>query len=53
MLTSLQPDGVNRIHSLKYLRSTKFGCSDIGIRKSEFVRKTFVTAIIDISLKRS
>jgi len=30
----------NRIHSLKYLRSTTLGCKDIGIRKSEFVAKT-------------
>ena len=31
---------LNRIQSLKYLRSTTFGCRDIGIRKSEFVSKT-------------
>ena len=30
----------NRIHSLKYLRSTTFGFKDIVIRKSEFVAKT-------------
>jgi len=30
----------NRIHSLKYLRSTTLGCRDIRIRKSEFVSKT-------------
>ena len=30
----------NRIHSLKFLRSTTLGCRDIGIRKSEFVSKT-------------
>ena len=30
----------NRIHSLKYLRSTKFGSKDIVIRKTEFVAKT-------------
>ena len=30
----------NRIHSLKYLRSTTFGSKDIVIRKSEFVSKT-------------
>ena len=30
----------NRIHSLKYLRSTALGLKDIGIRKSEFVTKT-------------
>ena len=30
----------NRIHSLKYLRSTTFGSKDIVIRKSEFVAKT-------------
>jgi len=30
----------NRIHSLKYLRSTTLCCRDIGIRKSEFVSKT-------------
>ena len=28
----------NRIHSLKYLRSTTLGCKDIGIRKSELHR---------------
>ena len=27
----------NRTHCLKYLRSTKSGCKDIGIRKFEFV----------------
>ena len=27
----------NRIHSLKYLRSTTLGCKDIRIRKFEFV----------------
>ena len=48
---SLQPDGVNlfyfkhsflsdRIHSLKYLRSTILSCKDIGIRKSELRAKT-------------
>ena len=31
---------INRIHSLKYLRSTTFGSKDIVIRKSEFVAKT-------------
>ena len=30
----------NRIHSLKYLRSTTMGCTDIRIRKFEFVTKT-------------
>ena len=30
----------NRIHSLKYLTSTKSDCKDIGFRKSEFVTKT-------------
>jgi len=30
----------NRIHSLKYLRSTTMGCKDRGIWKSEFVSKT-------------
>ena len=30
----------NRIHGLKYLRSTTFGSKDIVIRKSEFVAKT-------------
>ena len=30
----------NRIHSLKYLRSTTFGSKDVVIRKSEFVAKT-------------
>ena len=30
----------NRIHSLKYLRSSTFGSNDIVIRKSEFVEKT-------------
>ena len=30
----------NRIHILKYLRFTTFGCSDLGIWKSEFVAKT-------------
>ena len=30
----------NRIHSLKYLRSTTFGSKVIVIRKSEFVAKT-------------
>ena len=30
----------NRIHSLKYLRSTTFGSKDIVIMKSEFVAKT-------------
>jgi len=30
----------NRIHSLKYLRSTTFGSKDIINRKSEFVAKT-------------
>ena len=30
----------NRIHSLKYLRSTTFGSKDIVIRKSEFVART-------------
>ena len=28
------------MYSLKYLRSTTFGCKDIGIRKSEIVGKT-------------
>ena len=49
---SLQPDGIkfwyfkaeiilsNRVHSLKYPRSTRVGCKDIGKRKSEFVAKT-------------
>ena len=48
---SLQPDSVvflfqtyiiwyNRIHCLKYLRSTTSGCKDIRIRKLEFVTKT-------------
>ena len=32
----------NRIYSLKYLRSTTLESKDIGIRKSEFVAKTFV-----------
>ena len=30
----------NRIPWLKYIRSTKLGCQDIGIKKSEFVTKT-------------
>ena len=30
----------NRIHRLKYLRSTTFGFNDIVNRKSEFVTKT-------------
>ena len=30
---------MNRIHSFKYLRSTKLGCKDIKIKKSEFVAK--------------
>ena len=30
----------NRIHSLKYLRSTTLESKDIGFRKSEFVVKT-------------
>ena len=30
----------NRIHSLKYLRSTTLDFRDIGVRKSEFVTKT-------------
>jgi len=30
----------NKIHSLKYLRSTTLGCRDIGIIKLEFVSKT-------------
>ena len=30
----------NRIHSLKYLRSTTLGYKDIGFRKAEFVAKT-------------
>ena len=30
----------NRIHSLKYLTSTKSDCKDIDFRKSEFVTKT-------------
>ena len=29
-----------RVHSLKCLISTKLGCKDIGICKSEFVEKT-------------
>ena len=33
-------DLINKIHSLKYLRSTKLGCNDTGIRKSEFVQRT-------------
>ena len=36
----------NRIHSLKYLRSTKFGSKDIVIRKSEFVTKTQFLSLI-------
>ena len=45
-----QPDGkapsifqtknINRIHRLKYLRSTTLGQKDIGIWKSEFVAKS-------------
>ena len=38
----------NRIHSLKYLRSTTLGCRDIGIRKSEFVKSV---RSINLSLK--
>ena len=30
----------NRVHSIKYLRSTTKGYKDIGIRISEFVTKT-------------
>ena len=30
----------NRIHSVKYVRSTTLGCKDTRIRKSEFVTKT-------------
>ena len=32
---------MNRIHSLKYKRSTTLGCRDIGIREAEFVAKTW------------
>ena len=63
---SLQPDSVvflfqtyiiwyNRIHCLKYLRSTTSGCKDIRIRKLEFVTKTqflylYIYRMIVISL---
>ena len=33
-------DRSNRIHSLKYIRSTTFGCTDIRTIKLEFVAKT-------------
>ena len=36
----------NRIHSLKYLRSTTLGSKDIVIRKSGFVAKTQVLCIL-------
>ena len=37
----------NRIQSLKYLRSTVLGYTDIRIRKSEFVAKTQFLSIVD------
>ena len=44
----------NRIHSLKYLRSSIFGPKDIVIRKSEFVAKTqFLYTKIYLNLKRT
>ena len=38
-----------KIHSLKYLKSTTFGCRDIGIRKSEFVSMTQLLCHLRIS----
>ena len=37
---------INRILSLKYLRSTTLGCKDIRIRKFEFVTKTQFLCIL-------
>ena len=39
----------NKIHRLKYLKSTTFGCRDIGIRKSEFVSMTQLLCHLRIS----
>ena len=33
-------DYYNKIHALKSLRSTKLGCKDIRIRKSDIVKRT-------------
>jgi len=57
---SLQPDSVNRIsnfqtiwsnkiHSLKYKKSTTSGCKDIVMRHSEFVATTqFLSLLVSI-----
>ena len=36
----------NKVHILKYLRSTTMGCRDIGIIKLEFVSKTQLLCLI-------
>jgi len=40
MVYILNISNSSRMNSLKYQRSTTFGCKDIEIRKSEFVVKT-------------
>ena len=43
----------NRIHSLKYLRSTTLESKDIGFRKAEFVAKTQFLWMYNIYIKEA